>query len=1099
MNPSSRLAACVLTLLSCGACSPDRVPDGLKRTPAGSGATVRYELYAEPHSAIPFPNDTLSFPDPTSRTGVRLNLQVTAPTQIERRIHEQLNLLEGWGTYAPITVSFDPPLDESDASAVGAARLTAPALDLDNLRRRHQVDDFEFDDDAVYVVNLETGIPVPLDLGSGSFSSALRDLARYGPNDPRATEPNLLWETADETADPATGRADASRSEYEPGFDTDFDGVLDRPNLGDQAACANQIQLKLDEVSQDVRDRCIADNLLNWYERETDTLIVRPLLPLEPSTQYAVVLTDRLVDRAGNPVRSPFDFVYHPSQREAVDRLRRHLLSAELAQNTRYYGDLAGTGLDHVQFSWAFTTGPVVDDLRLLRDGLYGHGPVEWLARDFPAELLAAHVAGVEPPGGRSGDGGQPAGWQERPECRQVADRPYVIRLSQLLPSWQRLSPAELGLESEPQKVAALQALSALDYLVFADYVTPFLLEGGPDSVRRDAALRVNLRTGAGTAERERVQAWIAVPKATANRVQPFPVALYAHRWAGSVVDMLSVAGELARSGLATVAANALWHGPSVEQTELLRRLFADSCYVPAATWGGRSRARDCDGDGVRVDDGGCAFWSPDPVHTRDALRQSVLDALQLVRTVKSFGERQSAQDFDSDGRANLAGDFDADGVPDLGGPDNLYTAWGESLGGLVVMPLGALDPDVVATAALGGSGSLLDIARRTQADGLLPSWILPALGPLLVGMPAAELEPNATRCDPDQVSLRFVVVSGLHEEQVEFSCLDINDPTGGAGLPRGGTLLLTNGSNGERRCARMPANGRFRLSIPADAGDRLELQVFDEPDVVDSYAPRSGCNLTEDAERIELVSTWGRGLVASGSTDATGRLLCAAAGGCTRFADRYYPAGSPLVAIQSGLGLLRQSPRLREHFCLIQHALDGADGISFARYYGLRELPGPGGGRVPATGALVLAPVGDQDMPIDSQLAVARAMGALPFLRPDAGERYPHYADYVTPAQLYAQLGQLTPNQFLVSHQVMEGIARFRRHPPPEGCGANEVVPHAPNECHAACATDADCATDSYCDPTAGACRTAPLVDEQCDELLFDPDALDEDLAGCR
>ena len=48
------------------------------------------------------------------------------------------------------------------------------------------------------------------------------------------------------------------------------------------------------------RDRCIADHLLTLYERETDTLVLRPVLPLDEMTRYAVVITDRLVDGKGN-------------------------------------------------------------------------------------------------------------------------------------------------------------------------------------------------------------------------------------------------------------------------------------------------------------------------------------------------------------------------------------------------------------------------------------------------------------------------------------------------------------------------------------------------------------------------------------------------------------------------------------------------------------------------------------------------------------------------------------------------------------------------------------------------------------------------------
>ena len=140
---------------------------------------------------------------------------MVAPTDIETVAREKFDTLEGWGTFAPITVAFDAPSAANDGAAI----------DLENVSKRHQSDDYEFDDDVIYLVNLTTGVPVPLDLGEGSFQYVIRDKDRYFRNDTRRLEQNLLWETADETADPETGAPDVARRSYRPEFDTDFDGV----------------------------------------------------------------------------------------------------------------------------------------------------------------------------------------------------------------------------------------------------------------------------------------------------------------------------------------------------------------------------------------------------------------------------------------------------------------------------------------------------------------------------------------------------------------------------------------------------------------------------------------------------------------------------------------------------------------------------------------------------------------------------------------------------------------------------------------------------------------------------------------------------------
>ena len=60
--------------------------------------------------------------------------------------------MEGWGTFAPISVSFD--IDREDPSYKD---YDGPALDLANVKARHQGDDYDFADDAVYLVNLDDG------------------------------------------------------------------------------------------------------------------------------------------------------------------------------------------------------------------------------------------------------------------------------------------------------------------------------------------------------------------------------------------------------------------------------------------------------------------------------------------------------------------------------------------------------------------------------------------------------------------------------------------------------------------------------------------------------------------------------------------------------------------------------------------------------------------------------------------------------------------------------------------------------------------------------------------------------------------------------
>ena len=210
----------------------------------------------------------------------------------------------------------------------------------------------------------------PHDRRAGAARRGLGELPAHGhqhepyfPNDPRATEQNLVYETANE----AIGAC--ADGIYRPQCDTDFDGVLDRPNTLGVAAQVEGV-----------------DNLLDWYERQTDTLVLQPMLPMNEKTEYAVVLTDRLVAPDGRRSALP--------SRESATRRRppRRKLAGILGDPSRtgYYGDIAGTGLSHVAFAWTFTTQPVQEDLLLLRDGLYGKGPFASFATDFPTSSLKA-------------------------------------------------------------------------------------------------------------------------------------------------------------------------------------------------------------------------------------------------------------------------------------------------------------------------------------------------------------------------------------------------------------------------------------------------------------------------------------------------------------------------------------------------------------------------------------------------------------------------------------------------------------------------------------------------------------------------------------
>lgn len=980
------------------ACIVDTAPAGARRTPPGDGPLVVFDMVRQPLPEIPRPNDIATFADPTSRTGRRLDVSLVSPTRLESALREGLNTMEGWGTFAPITVAF--------AKSASTPELE-PAIDLQEVAARTR--DYDPADDPFYVIDLKTGVPVPLDVGKGNFPLAVADRSRYWPNDPRVNEDTLLFETVEEGAG-------IPQSAYRPELDTDFDGVIDHPNV----LRATGRNARIEEV-------------IDWYERQSDTLRLRPVVPLEEKREYAVVLTDRLHGPDGQPVRSPFPFIHHAQQARGAERVREILGDPG---SRAWFGDVAGTGLDHVAFVWTFTTQPVYEDMRVLRDGLHGHGPFARLATEFPPEARAFKALGTtqseadEPPGAINAT----------PSCAKHAKTPFAVNIASTRDAMRQLLERTFGFSGEELR-RVQESLENVDHLVIGSYESPYFL-GDPKKEDPDARFELDYRSGTGRIGRDTVQFWLSVPRTNGAAKAPFPATVWAHGPQLHAGDIVTRAGSFAKQGLAVMAIDMPGHGlyldPSREAaaSEILR----PECLSPWVKALGSGRHADLDGDG-RPDSGG-QWWSAHVFHSRDNVRQSVIDEMQATRVLRSWdGVRRSTQDYSGDGVPDLAGDFDGDGVPDVGGPSVAISTSGSSFGGIVAMIHGAIDPNVTASAPISGGGGLVDIATRSA---LLPDSVLEQrLTPLVVAIPASTVATkNAqpqTRCAPEHRSVRIVVNDLTASREIEIACLSPVE------LDIGRTVVLENLRNHERRCARTGQDGRFRIPVPANAGDRLDIQVYDAPDAVRSY---KGCEPLAGAPVGRRIRTFEQAAVdIAPSSDP--RKTCEAAhaskdldpaSGCQQYRDVFFPVGSPLVAPEEGLGLDRQSPELRRILDLAQAAGDPSDPINFAPYYGIRTAPGPDGAPMPPRALLEMSTAGDPLVPSATGYAFAKAAGAVPFLPPAFADTHPAWADYATPRALWDALGGRTPNDVLIETHTLEGMSRLERTRATSACAPNYV-----------------------------------------------------------
>jgi hypothetical protein len=1046
MKPRSALRHAVVSALCLASfgvfgahCSVDRAPAGLRATPAGTGPQIVFDVERQPLPEIPQPNDIATWPDPTSRTGRRINVSTQSPTTMETTARQQFGNMEGWGTFAPVTLAFtrEPGADATKA-----------AIDLDDVRLRMQNDGHDFTNDPVYIVNLKTGVPVMVDMGDGNFPLTPRDLNLYFPNDPKVAQQNIVFESVEEGAG-------MTQAEYSPSLDLDFDGVLDHPNtLGPLGP--NQIHG--------------VDDLMSWYERQSDTLILQPLLPLDEMTPYAVVVTDRLHGPDGQPVRSPFAYVNHPEQTADLQPLVSILSDASRAN---YYGDIAGSGAGHVAFAWTFTTEPVYDDLRRLRDGLYGKGPFASFATQFPPTVTALRAVGMAT---------DPSLEKEPlpsfPQCVPALGQPYIVNVAAAHDALQLIVTVALAKEfslTASQEAAILDSLQYVDHFVIGTFRSPYLVGSDPAHENPEESFNLDFQTGQGRVTSDVVPFFLAVPKAKPGAAQPFPTVMWSHGTSLFKEEAIVRVGYFARQGVATLAIDMPGHGLYLNksQNSIAEVALGSSCNVewlqamdgcvgnPAdKTCAGR--AHDLNGDGTP--DSGGELWTAHIFHSRDNIRQSVLDQMQTVRVVESFdGKTMSSQDFNSDGKPDLAGDFDGDGTPDIGAGKPIYTA-GNSYGGIVAMIHGALDPYVVASAPISGGGGLVNVVEHSS---LIPTSVFEQIiSPLVIAVPASSRGPGttapATNCSANQMSLRFEVNSLLNSAELEIACLDPGE------LGPNMTVLVTNTRNKVTHCARSDAQGNVRVPFPADQGDGVTVGIYKQADVVQSYdgcALKPGVSIHPD----RLVSTWEQG--ASSFTPIGGlQATCPSGAGCQQYWGTMYPVGTPLVAPQEGLGYARQTPDERRLLTITQGAVDVADPINFAPYYMFKTVPGVNGEALPHRGILVQNTVGDPYVPIATGSAFARAAGVLPFLPPRAATLMPEYADYATPQPLYDAFGGMTPNDVLLQNHVIRGIARLAYTQAGPSCGVNYVPPPPPG--------------------SSSTCTTPPAFDPStCGQTLYDAD----------
>lgn len=902
-------------LLVAGCNSSDST--GLQQAPR-SATTVKYDFFHKPLPEIPLPNDIATVFDARSPTRRRINASLIAPTQFERATRSRIDELDGWGIFQPITIPFTGPLD------------------LESIRARHSDPNYDTSDDVVYLIDIDRSSPEFgkihfLDLGNGNYPVILEQRNRYWDHDPRGDNMSLLFEEVDEDVN--------GNGALDPGEDTDADGVLDKPNY-----ITSQKPERGDLIGR-------ADALATFFERETNTLIVRPLVPLRERTTYAVVVTRRLLDARGEPVGSPFPGINHTAQTLALQPLREVLP--------------AGLTLDGVAFAFSFTTQSVESHWVAVRDGLYGHGVQGHLGREFPPEV------------------------DELLPARDPARFPNA-RLLHLLYSedWVRaaraIGPAFLGLDvnSEVWRIL-VETQKYIDYFVIGSYQSPQLFprtdSAGNPLPLYDQAWPADLDRVPAPARAETVYFTLAVPRkeiSARGQGRPAPVALVGHGYTGPRFTVMQFAGYLARHGLASIAIDGPSHGIGLppDQEALARSLVGALGFGPFADSVLADRAFDQNNDGIK--DSGADFWTSYLFHTRDIVRQFMLDYSQLVRIMRTWdGRKQWRFDLGGPEFPDIAGDFDGDGLVDVGG-DAPIVMTGGSLGGIMSMLMGGGEPGVTTITPIAGGGGYADMGLRTVQGGAVEGFVLRALGPLYVGSVDAS----------GRLNVQTIVVDLNDAARRNLGSVN--------GVRPGDVMVVENIANGVHGCGMVNPQGGVRASLESDRGDPIRIVVYEGPVLI----PGTECGVRPGARLRGSIDTFGADVV---------------------FHGRTFPAGSPLVALEDGLGMPRATPDLRRMLSLGQLVLDPADPASFARHLLLEPLEFPGTRQRTGSHALVITTLGDMNVPASSGVTFGRAAGLIGYLDDD-----PRYG--------------VPPNQVLIDTYTAEAVDSIKRFTDDTGRGVH-------------------------------------------------------------
>jgi hypothetical protein len=411
----------------------------------------------------------------------------------------------------------------------------------------------------------------------------------------------------------------------------------------------------------------IGINQIVW-DPVTLTLFAKAEVLLEQHTRYALMMTNGIRDAAGIPVAGS-GFMSFVSSKEStgdayLDQYRASVVDAL---------QVAGVEPSTIVAASVFTTLSATAEMEKMRDQIKSR-TIE------PADFFA----GV--------DGSRTvfslASIQSITLSRQVGTAP----------SFQTQPLPFMLLNAIPNSVSriAFGHIHPPDYQNSKQFIPRIPSLSGAPVVRRIPDVYFTLIVPAGT-----------------RPERGWPVAIYGHGLGSDKESVMVFASTLAARGIATIAVNVPGHGGGELGTITVLRTSGTSVTLRS---GGRGIDQNFDGL-IGITEGVDAVGERNIIHNRDGMRQTVVDMMALVHTI-----RTSVMDFTNDGITDLD-------------PEHIYY-FGISFGGIYGAMLLALEPAIRAGVLNVPGGSVMEITR-TGAFRSIPATALGERKPKLLNLPS--------------------------------------------------------------------------------------------------------------------------------------------------------------------------------------------------------------------------------------------------------------------------------------------------------------------------------------------------------------------------